>query len=52
MGLNQQPWLLIEDFNTVFEYDHRINGNLVTQQELDDGWFDLSLELWSVLFMD
>lgn len=37
LGFIRQPWLLMGNFTTVFAYDHRINGNPVTQQEIYDG---------------
>lgn len=33
----QLPWVLVGDFNTVFDYDKRVNGNPITYQEVVDG---------------
>lgn len=37
LNIVQRPWLVMGDFNTPFDFDHRVNGNLVTSVELHDG---------------
>lgn len=37
LNITQRPWLVLGDFNTPFEFDHRVNGNQVTSVELQDG---------------
>ncbi|XP_062107455.1 uncharacterized protein LOC133818547 [Humulus lupulus] len=46
-----KPWLVVGDFNAIFEFDDRIGGRLVTELEVEDSrlWRAKALltELWS-----
>lgn len=38
IGNNRRnPWVLLGDFNTIFQQDHRVNGAPVTYYEIQDG---------------
>lgn len=37
IGTQKSPWLILGDFNAVFNIDQRINGALITETEIKDG---------------